>query len=88
MYKIHQTVRNGSPFSWSNPDLENRYQKALPLPQESKPPLTSFDKQPVPHLDAGRLHDLTIAEKEATRRKEQERRDLELALQLDKELNI
>lgn len=86
-YEINRTARNGSPVSSSNSDLRDRYQKALPLPRESRPPLTTFNERPVPQLDAGRLHDLKIAEKEATQRKEQEQRDLELALQLDKELN-
>ncbi|XP_006459223.1 hypothetical protein AGABI2DRAFT_218205 [Agaricus bisporus var. bisporus H97] len=86
-YEIHQAVRDRTSISWSNSSFEGRYREALPLPQESQPTKLCLDNQPVLRLDADRLHGLKLVEEGAARRKEQEQRDLEIALKLDKELN-
>ena len=45
-------------------------------------------KTPTPALDQSRMQALRLAEEDAARRREQELRDLELAMQLDRELNL
>ncbi|KJA26271.1 hypothetical protein HYPSUDRAFT_159226 [Hypholoma sublateritium FD-334 SS-4] len=45
-------------------------------------------KTPTPALDQSRLKALRLAEEDAARRREQELQDLELAMQLDRELNL
>lgn len=86
----HQTVRDGLPSSRWDPYLEARYQNPLPLPSRTEPkPMLglSRDRQPELKPDTDRVEALKRAEEEAARKREQEQRDLELALQLDRELN-
>ncbi|KAK0204712.1 hypothetical protein DFS33DRAFT_684255 [Desarmillaria ectypa] len=82
-----------------DPYLIARYQSPLPLPpdaQNSKPmplppspaPARSSPPSSTPGPDSSRLEALRAAEAEAARRKEQEEKDLELARQLDLELNL
>lgn len=74
-----------------DPYLLARYQTPLPLPLESDTgrgqaqlPTSSRDRIAP---NANRVEAIRSAEEEAARRKEQTDRDLELALQLDRELN-
>lgn len=72
-----------------NPYLQTRYQTPLPLPPGSGSPprgRPSLPRESTP--DPSRLEALRRAEEEAAKRKQQEEKDLELALQLDRELNL
>lgn len=89
-YGTHQAIRDEPFVSQTDPYLGSRYHNPLPLPPEtgaSSSPSPPRDKQPKYQPDISRLRVLKAAEEEATQRREQEQRDLELALQLDKELN-
>jgi hypothetical protein len=66
--------------------LPTRYQTPLPLPQRSPPAGRAFS--PTVGPDVARLETLRRAEGEAAQRRQQELKDLELALQLDRELNL
>lgn len=82
---FHQPTNIGLP----DPYLQARYQTPLPLPPGSgSPPRSrhSLPRESTP--DPSRLEALRRAEEEVARRKQQEDKDLELALQLDRELNL
>ena len=66
--------------------LPTRYQTPLPLPQRSLPAGGAFS--PTVGPDVARLETLRRAEENAAYRRQQELKDLELALQLDRELNL
>jgi hypothetical protein len=66
--------------------LPTRYQTPLPLPQHSPPAGRAFS--PTVGADVARLETLRRAEEGAAQRRQQELKDLELALQLDRELNL
>jgi hypothetical protein len=72
-----------------DPYLSARYAAPLPLPPRAEPNITSSprDRQPEIKPTSDRLEALKKAEEEAIRRRAQEQRDLELALQLDRQLN-
>lgn len=66
--------------------LPTRYQTPLPLPQRSRLAGRAFSA--TVGQDVARLETLRRAEEEAAQRRQQELKDLELALQLDRELNL
>ncbi|KXN81325.1 Ingression protein fic1 [Leucoagaricus sp. SymC.cos] len=72
-----------------DPYLTARYQSPLPLPSDATLRFGSSprDRPPQASPAPDRLEALKRAEEDAARRKEQEEKDLELALQLDKALN-
>jgi hypothetical protein len=75
-----------------DPYLQARYQTPLPLPPGSTD-LKAHSNQTAPRQTRSNVGDSIIdaprrEEDEAWRQKEQEQRDLELALQLDRELNL
>jgi len=71
-----------------DPYLQVRYETPLPLPPDSTTQLP--ERQPSSQHDypAPRIDELWLAEEDAARRKEQEDKDFEIALQLDRELNL
>ncbi|KDR79023.1 hypothetical protein GALMADRAFT_244752 [Galerina marginata CBS 339.88] len=87
--------------SSDDPYLHARYQTPLPLPPGASSPLKALASAPVPTgiptppqkmstpgPDLARFEALKRAEDDARRRREQELRDLELAMALDRELNL
>ena len=75
-----------------DPYLQARYQTPLPLPPGHSDN-QSHSRQPSSQQvrvspDRDRIEAIRLAEEEAARRKEQTNKDLELALQLDRELNV
>lgn len=70
-----------------DPYLLARYNSPLPLPPGSDPPSRHTVPEKDPEQEA-RIRARRAAEDEARRKKEQEDRDLELARQLDRELNV
>lgn len=76
-----------------DPYLAVRYQAPLPLPRSpianhpNSAPSPPRNRQPELKPDPDRLEALKKAEGDSIQRREQEKRDLELALQLDQELN-
>lgn len=90
LYTHHQSTYDETPPSQPDPYLQARYRNPLPLPPRDEPGPTPsfFDSQRTKHqINSDRLGALERAEEEATRRREQELKDLELALRLDRELN-
>ena len=75
-----------------DPYLQARYQTPLPLPpghSDNQSHTRQSPSQPVrASADRDRIEAIRLAEGEAARRKEQANKDLELALQLDRELNV
>lgn len=96
-YHVQSDPRR-SPYQQSNepnlpdPYLQARYQTPLPLPPGSSSPSPGVKPPSLPvsvsSADADRIRALQLADNEAAERKAQEDRDLELARQLDRELNI
>jgi hypothetical protein len=82
---FQRLTNNGLP----DPYLQVRYQTPLPLPPGSTSPPRGRQYLPRQNIpDSSRVEAIRLAEEEAARRKEQEDKDLELALQLDRELNL
>ncbi|KAF5371850.1 hypothetical protein D9615_009541 [Tricholomella constricta] len=73
-----------------DPYLQARYQTPLPLPPGSTSPPRGRQGLMTPreNPDQARIEALRQIEDEAARRKEQEEKDLALAMQLDRELNL
>jgi len=76
-----------------DPYLQARYQTPLPLPpghSDNQSHSRQSSSQQVRRVspDRVRIEAIRLAEEEAARRKEQADKDLELALQLDRELNV
>lgn len=76
----------GREFDPYGQHLPTRYQTPLPLPQRSPPAGRAFS--PTVGPDVARLEALRRVEEDAAQRRQQELKDLELALQLDRELNL
>jgi hypothetical protein len=77
--------------SLPDPHLHARYQTPLPLPPKPSSPPCAAPRPPQQgnlRIEQDRIEALRLAEEDAARRKEQADKDLELALQLDRELNL
>lgn len=76
-----------TPDSRQDPYLQARYQTPLPLPPGSRSPLLGHEPSET-SIDFARIEALRIVEREAVNRRQQEQKDLELALALDREFNV
>ncbi|KAF9484377.1 hypothetical protein BDN70DRAFT_928442 [Pholiota conissans] len=72
----------------STPSQSQYVHASRPEPLKASSPPSPPPKTPTPIVDKARLEALRLVEQEAARRREQELKDLELAMQLDREFNL